>query len=126
LGDENYVQILASRKFGKSREVSSEFDSIQAIRYNRDALRWQKLPLVVVDELSAETLVRGSDNASFGWSGSSLPDTRQERPLAFGNLLLRHAQGHLPQGKTTVFITEILTNGKAHWSHGTDHSLQGF
>lgn len=70
MGDENYIQILASKKFGKNRDVSAEFDSLQGIRYAREALRWSKLRLIVVDEISFEALTRASDDPSFGWSSS--------------------------------------------------------
>jgi hypothetical protein len=70
MGDENYVQILASKKLGRNRDLSAEFDSLQSISYTREALHWQKLHLFVVDELSVEALTRFSDDRTFGFSSS--------------------------------------------------------
>lgn len=70
MGDENYIQILASRKLGSTRELSAEFDSIQSIRFARGAFRWQKLPVPVVQDLTLEAISRASDNPTFGWSGT--------------------------------------------------------
>lgn len=70
MGDENYVQILASKKLGTNRELSAEFDSLQSIRYSREAMHWRKLHLFLADEISIEALTRASDDPSFGWSSS--------------------------------------------------------
>jgi hypothetical protein len=70
MGDENYMQLLAGRKLGVNRELSAEFDSIQSIRYTREALRWQKLPVPVAQDLTLEAISRASDNPAFGWSGT--------------------------------------------------------
>lgn len=86
MGDENYIQFLASKKFGKTREASAEFDSIQGVRYTREAVRLQKLPWVVIDGLSLEAISRLSDTARFGWSGSlwkSLDRKGRLRPGVF-------------------------------------------
>lgn len=104
MGDENYIQILASRKFNKTREISSEFDSIQAIRYNRDGVRLQKLPLVIIDELSAEALVRASDNPSFGWSGSLYRTLDKKGRLRLGVFYCDMPKGIFLKGKSTIFI----------------------
>jgi hypothetical protein len=39
MGEENYVQIGAQKRLGKDRDLSAEFDSIQSIRYTREAFR---------------------------------------------------------------------------------------
>ena len=70
MGDENYVQVLGQRKLGAPRELSLEFDSLQAIRYAREALRWQQLPVLLRPDLCVETITRASDNARFGWSSN--------------------------------------------------------
>ena len=70
MGEENYIQILASKKLGEYRDFSAEFDSLQSIRYTREALRWRRLRLFVVDEFSVEALTRLSDDRTFGWSSS--------------------------------------------------------
>ena len=69
LGDENYIQILAARKLGNTRDLSAELDSIQMIRYLREGFRWQKMPIPVIQDLSLEAITRVSDNPTFGWSG---------------------------------------------------------
>jgi hypothetical protein len=70
MGDENYVQVLAVEKLGKNRDLSIEFDSLQTIRYAREAFRWQKVPLPVAPDLTLEAIIRASDNPTFGWAGS--------------------------------------------------------
>ena len=70
LGEENYLQVLGSKKLGETREVSAEFDSIQSVRFAREAFRWQKLHLFVIDDLLLESITRASDNPTFGWAGA--------------------------------------------------------
>jgi hypothetical protein len=70
MGDENYFQVLAMKKIGPTRDLSAEFDSIQTIRYSRQALRWRKLPVPVRPDLTLEAITRATDNPSFGWAGS--------------------------------------------------------
>lgn len=70
LGEENYIQILAQKKLGANRDFSAEYTSLQAIRYARQAFRWQKLPTPVVQDLSLEAITRASDNPTFGWYSS--------------------------------------------------------
>ena len=72
MGEENYVQVLASRKWGATRSLSAEYDSIRSISFTREAFQWKKLPLPVVQQLSLEALTRASDNPMFGWSGTLL------------------------------------------------------
>ncbi len=56
LSEQNYVQVLAAKKPGATRDLSVEFDSIQTIRFSGEALHWQKLPLRVVDEGFVEAM----------------------------------------------------------------------
>jgi hypothetical protein len=70
MGDENYVQILAAKKLGKNQDASAEFDSLQSIRYTREAFRWQKLPIPIAPDLTLEALTRASDDPTFGWSAT--------------------------------------------------------
>jgi hypothetical protein len=74
MGEENYVQIGAQKRLGKDRDRSAEFDSIQSIRYTREAFRWQKLPAALVHGLQVEALTRASDNPTFGWSSNPYRD----------------------------------------------------
>jgi hypothetical protein len=103
LGEENYIQVLASKKLGKNRDVSAEFDSIQTIRYTREALKWQKLPLVVVDEFSAEAITRASDNPSFGWFGSVSRTLDKKKRAKLGYFYSDVPAGMFLRGKTTIF-----------------------
>jgi hypothetical protein len=103
MGDENYIQILGAKKFGKTREVSAEFDSIQEIRYTREALRWQKLPFIIVDELSAEAITRASDNPSFGWSSNLFKTLDRKRRVRLGVFYSDVPRGIFLNGKATIF-----------------------
>ena len=70
MGDENYIQILGEKKLGTTRTLSAEFDSLQSIRYAREAFRWQKLPVPIAPDLTLEAITRASDNPTFGWGGT--------------------------------------------------------
>lgn len=86
MGEQNYIQILAAKKLGVNRDLSVEFDSIQTIRFTRQALHWQKIPLRVVDEGFLEAMIRASDGTRFGWSASlfkTLDNQRRFRPGVF-------------------------------------------
>src|SRR5690349_17095869 len=65
MGDENYVQVLALKKLANTCDASAEFDSLQSIRYTREAFRWQKLPIPVAPDLTLEAMTRASDNPTF-------------------------------------------------------------
>lgn len=109
LGDENYVQLLASRNFGNNREVSAEFDSIQSVRYNRDAVHLKKLHLGLVDELTTEALIRASDNPSFGWSSSLYRTLDKKKRFRLGVFYSDMPRGIFLKGKTT-----LLQNGDSY------------
>jgi hypothetical protein len=104
LEDENYMQFLADKHFGMNREASAEMDSIQAIRYTREALHLQKLPLVVVDELVAETLTRTSDNPTFGWSGSLFKTLDRRGRVRLGAFVSDMPKGIFLKDKSTIFM----------------------
>lgn len=104
LGDENYIQILASKTFGKNRSVSAEFDSLRAIRYTREAVHWQKLRLVIVDELNAETMIRITDGASFGWSGSLFKSVDHNGRVRLGFFMSDMPQAIFLRGQETIFF----------------------
>jgi hypothetical protein len=70
MGDLNYFQVLAQKKFGKNREASAEFDSIEEISYARGAFRWKNVPARVFDEVLVEAITRANRNAAFGWSAT--------------------------------------------------------
>jgi hypothetical protein len=102
--DENYIQILARKAFGQNRDVSAEFDSLQSIRYTREAAHLQKLPLVVVDELVAETITRTSDDATFGWSGSVFKTLDRKGRVRLGAFISDMPEGIFLKGKNTIFL----------------------
>ncbi len=109
MGDENYIQILASKKIGKNRDLSAEFDSLQSIRYAREALHWSKLRLVVVDELSLEALTRASDDPTFGWSSSVFRTLDPKGRFRAGVSYCDMPKGIFLNGKATV-----LQNGDSY------------
>jgi len=101
--DENYIQILAAKQLSKNLFTSAEFDSIQGIRYSREALHWQRLPLVLVDELSVEAIPRASDNPTFGWSGSLFRTPAPTRWMRLGVFYSDMPSFIFLKGKTTIF-----------------------
>lgn len=108
LSEENHVQILVSKELGKTRDVSAEFDSMQGIRYTREALHWQKLPLFT-DDLLVEAITRASDDASFGWSSSLLKTLDRKgrfRPGVF--------YSDMPKGIFLKGTTVVLMNGDSY------------
>lgn len=109
MGDENYVQVLTSKKLGKNRELSAEFDSLQSIRYSREAVHWQKLRLFVVDEISAEVLTRASDDPSFGWSSSLFKTLDPKGRMRAGIFFSDMPRGIFLKGKA-----EVLQNGDSY------------
>ncbi|HTZ96956.1 MAG TPA: hypothetical protein VMB18_11195 [Terriglobales bacterium] len=102
--DENYMQFLADKHFGMNREVSAEMDSIQAIRYTREALHLQKLPLVVVDEMIAETMTRASDNPTFGWSGTLFKTLDRKGRVRLGAFVSDMPKGIFVKDNETIFL----------------------
>jgi hypothetical protein len=106
MSEENYVQVLATAKLGATREVSAEFDSIQGIRYTREALHWRNPALVLVDDLAVEAITRISDDASFGWSGSLFRSLDRKGRLRSGVFY-----SDMPKGIFLKNGTVILQNG---------------
>lgn len=109
MGDENYVQILAVKKLGKSRDLSAEFDSLQSIRYTREAFRWQKLPVPIAPDLVLEAITRASDDPTFGWSANlarNLDKKGRLRPGAF--------YSDMPKGIFLNGKSQVLLNGDSY------------
>jgi hypothetical protein len=104
MGDENYIQALAHKYFGANRDVSAEFDSLQSIRYTREAAHLQKLPLVVADEVVAETITRASDDATFGWSGSVFKTLDRKGRIRLGAFVSDMPESIFLKGKDTIFL----------------------
>ena len=102
--DENYIQLLALKKLG-TRDVSAEFDSIDSVRYARAAFRWQKLPLVVADDLTVETIGRVSDTDRFGWSSSLFKTLDRKGRFRPGMFYSDMPRSIFLLGKTTIFQT---------------------
>ena len=104
MGDENYIQALAHKYFGTNRDVSAEFDSLQSIRYTREAAHLQKLPLVVADELVAETITRASDGATFGWSGSVFKTLDRKGRVRLGAFVSDMPESIFLKGDDKIFL----------------------
>jgi hypothetical protein len=109
MGDENYIQILAAKTIGKNRDFSAEFDSLQSIRYTREALHWQRLHLVVVDEILLEALLRASDDRDLGWSGSLFRTLDPKGRFRAGMFYCDMPKGIFLNGKT-----QVLQNGDSY------------
>jgi hypothetical protein len=109
MGEENYVQILASRRFGPNQEASVEFDSIQTIRYARPAFHWQKMPLRVIDEGYVEAMIRASDHTRFGWSSSLFKGLDSQRRARLGVFYSDMPDPIFRRGKSVV-----LQNGDSY------------
>jgi len=109
MGDENYIQVLGQRRLGKPRELSLEFDSLQAIRYAREALRWQQLPVVLRPDLCVETITRASDDATFGWS-SNLQRNWDRKGRWRGGVFY----SDMPSGMFLKGSDQVLLNGDSY------------
>jgi hypothetical protein len=104
MGDENYIQLLAVQKLGKSRDLSVEFDSLQTIRLAREAFRWQKVPLpVVAPDLTIEAISRASDNPTFGWAASLARNLDQKGRFRSGIFYSDIPTGMFQRGGSQVF-----------------------
>jgi len=103
LGEENYIQVLAQKKLGETRDFSAEYTSLQGIRYARQAFRWQKLPTPVVQDFSVEAITRASDNPTFGWYsslGRSLPG---KLPVRAGMFYSDMPKAMFRKGESQIF-----------------------
>jgi len=109
MGDENYVQILAVKKLGKTRDASAEFDSLQSIRYTREAFRWQKLPVPIAPDLVLEAITRASDDRTFGWSGNLARNLDKKGHLRPGVFYCDMPKGIFLNGKE-----QVLLNGDSY------------
>jgi hypothetical protein len=115
MGEQNYVQLLAAKKLGQTRDLSLEFDSIQTIRFTRQGFHWQKMPSRVVDECYIEAITRASDQVRFGWSASlykTLDIEKRFRPGVFYSdmpdpIFLRGRARILQNGDSYVFGKRI-------------------
>jgi len=104
MGDENYIQVLAAKKLGKTRDLSAEYDSLQSIRYTREAFRWQKLPVPVTPDLTVETIARASDNPRFGWSSNLQRTLPSKMPVRAGVFYSDIAEGMFQKGSSQVLL----------------------
>ena len=105
LGDPNYVQVLAAKKF-RGNESTMEFDSIQAIAFVRPAVRVGKVPGHIFDEATLEAMVRLNDSASAGWAATML------KKLGSAKRWTAHATlSDIPQLLFRKGAQEILLNG---------------
>lgn len=102
--DENYMQFLADKHFGLNREASAEVDSIEAVRYTREALHLRKLPLLVVDEMIAETMTRVSDDPTFGWSGTLFKTIDRAGRVRLGAFVSDMPAGIFLKDKQIIFL----------------------
>jgi len=103
LGEENYIQVLAQKKLGANRDFSAEYTSLRAIRYARQAFRWQKLPNHVVQDFSVEAITRATDDPTFGWYsslGRSLPG---KLPLRAGVFYSDMPKSMFLKGESQIF-----------------------
>ncbi|HTR67059.1 MAG TPA: hypothetical protein VMH85_14870 [Terriglobales bacterium] len=106
MGDENYVQVMAAKRLGKNRDLSAEYNSLQGIRYTREAFRWQKIQTPIVNDFSLEALTRASDNPTFGWFstlGRNLPTKMPVRAGVF--------YSDMPKGMFQYGSVQVLQNG---------------
>jgi hypothetical protein len=104
LGEENYIQVLGQKKLGESRDFSAEYTSIQAVRYTREAFRWQKFPTPVVNDLSLEAITRASDNSTFGWYGSVGRKFQAGLPIMAGVFYSDMPKGMFFKGTSQIFM----------------------
>jgi hypothetical protein len=104
MGEENYIQIAAGKHLGYNRQVSGEYDSIQGVRYTREAVHLQNLHLVVLDELIAEAIARGSDRVRFGWSGSLFKRLHAKSQLRAGMFISDMPEDIFLKNKSVILM----------------------
>ncbi|HEY1264555.1 MAG TPA: hypothetical protein VGF06_13600 [Terriglobales bacterium] len=104
MGEENYIQVLASRKLSGTRDVSAEFDSFQEVRYTREAFNWKKMPVPLVQDMTLEAITRASDNATFGWSGSLSRALDQKSRMRLGMFYSDMPAGMFLKDGSAVFL----------------------
>jgi len=109
MGEENYIQVLATKKLDRTRDLSAEYDSLQGIRYTREAFRWQKLPLPITPDLALEAMTRASDNPTFGWAGSLQRSLPSKMPVRAGVFY-----SDVPRGLFQKGSSQVLLNGDSY------------
>lgn len=109
MGDENYIQALAGKNLGANREASAEFDSIQGIRYTREALRWNKLPVFLQPDFSVEALSRVSDDVRFGWFSSLTRTVTPKMKVRAGAFY-----SEVPKAMFLKGTSQVLLNGDSY------------
>ena len=103
MGDENYIQILGAKTLGEGREISAEFDSIQSTRFTREAVRWGRLPVVIVNDLTVETITRASDPLRFGWASTVSRSLDHKGRFRVGAFYSDLPLDIFKNGKTVIF-----------------------
>jgi len=104
MGDENYVQLLARKHVGAHTDVSAEFDSLQSIRYTREAAHFQKLPFKVTDEIIVEAMTRASADARLGWSGTMFKTMDHKARLRLGMFITDLPEDIFLKGAQTILL----------------------
>lgn len=70
MGDVNYVQLLAYKRFGEHFEASAEGDRIAAIQFTRETLRFSRLRSRLLDTATTEATIRASNGTAVAWAVS--------------------------------------------------------
>ena len=78
MGDVNYIQLLAYKRFGEHFEGSAEGDRIAAIQFTRETVRFTRLRSRVVDTATTEATIRASNGTAVAWA-VSLANTLDNR-----------------------------------------------
>jgi len=113
MAQENYVQILARKRVGTNADVSAEFDSLQAIRYTREAVHLQKLRLLVVDEIVLESITRTSDTVRSGGAGTVFRTCDRKGRLRLGMFFTDIPEDmFLKDGKTIFYNGDFYVLGQ--------------
>lgn len=71
MGDVNYFQLLAQKSLTENADLSTEFDFLDGIKMNRNAVLWKKIPAVVLDEAQVEGSIRASEYVELGWAATA-------------------------------------------------------
>ena len=70
MGDVNYVQLLAYKRFGEHFEGSAEGDRIAAIQFTRETLRFSRLRSRLLDTATTDATIRASNGTAVAWDVS--------------------------------------------------------
>jgi hypothetical protein len=109
LGEINYAQFLAEKKFNKTVVASAEFDRLRGINLFRTATKLTLPTTWLVNDAQLETVVRMNDGATAGYAIQIVKSKNR-----FGRINPGIYYSHLPAGVYQVGTQQALINGDVY------------